>query len=103
MPAVMATWPSRLNQPVTQLASGLCLPARRLLQKYRPPEVGYAAQEALEADQAEGTAGGCPPPQQSMRWESSPTFLKVLTTLHKDSHRVSSQSTSNEHGVRIKD
>ena len=44
MPAVMATWPSRLNQPVTQLASGLCTPARRLLQKYSPPEVGYAAQ-----------------------------------------------------------
>ena len=45
MPAVIATWPSRLNHPVTQLASGLCLPARRLLQKYRPPEVGYAAHE----------------------------------------------------------
>ena len=43
MPAVMATWPSRLNQPVTQLASGLCTPAKRLLQKYRPPDVGYAA------------------------------------------------------------
>ena len=43
MPAVIATWPRRLNQPVTQLASGLWTPAKRLLQKYSPPDVGYAA------------------------------------------------------------
>jgi hypothetical protein len=43
MPVVMATWPRRLNQPVTQAAKGACfLGARMAAQKYGPPAEGMA-------------------------------------------------------------
>jgi hypothetical protein len=43
MPVVTATWPSRLNQPVTQDARGACFFGARIAdQKYGPPADGIA-------------------------------------------------------------
>lgn len=45
MPAVTATWPRTLNQPVNHAqAAAVRGGARRWAQKYRPAEVGYAEQ-----------------------------------------------------------
>lgn len=45
MPAVTATWPSTLNQPVNQAQAAADLGgASRWAQKYRPADVGYAEQ-----------------------------------------------------------
>lgn len=45
MPAVTATWPSTLNQPVNQAQAAADRGgASRWAQKYRPADVGYAEQ-----------------------------------------------------------